>query len=77
MRDHKQLKRKRKSVLGAEPEIERQLSDPADLSQNYESIRRRSNNLPSSTSLEKINRSYGSMIPDKRSSLIPLVEDDV
>ncbi len=82
-KDLKQLKRKRKHELGDEPttsEIKRQISNPIDLS-GYDSIRRRSTNfpppLPQKSSTEKINHTYGSLITGKRSSLIPLVEDDV
>jgi len=83
-KDLKQLKRKRKHELGDEPatsEIKRQISDPVDLSEGYDSIRRRSKNfpppLPQRSSTEKVNNTYGSLITGKRSSLIPLVEDDV
>lgn len=90
-KDLKQLKRKRKDDLGDEStttttEIKRQISDPVDLSEGYDSIRRRSANIPpslppptipKSSSTEKINHTYGSLIKIKRSSLTPLVEGDV
>jgi len=80
-KDLKQLKRKRKHELGDEPvpsEIKRQISDPVDLSEGYDSIRRRSTNFPlQSTLTEKTNNSYGSLLTIKRSSLTPLVEGDV
>lgn len=48
-KDPKQLKRKRKRELGGEghsPEIQRQISDPVDLSEGLDSIRRRNVNFP-------------------------------
>jgi hypothetical protein len=52
-----------------------------DLSENSDSIRRRSTNLlpppNQSTTLDKTNKTYGSLITVKRSSLTPLVEGDV
>jgi hypothetical protein len=95
MKDPKQLKRKRKRELGNElyaPELKRQISDPVDLSESYDSIRRRSTNcsIPPS-SLEKTNNGYGPLISTnnhhqhqrfslstaKQSSLSTLVEGDV
>lgn len=86
------MKRKRKQELGGEPvkhEIERQISDPVDLTESYESIRRRTSSVPplppsssmhptgSSTATEKTNNGYGLLTSRKPSSLTPLVEGDV
>jgi hypothetical protein len=83
-KDPKQLKRKLQHELGSESmtsEIQRQVSDPLDLPENDDSIRRRTTHFPPppthSSSLEKTNHSYGSLITVKRSSLTPLVEGDV
>ncbi len=83
-KDPKQLKRKLQRELGSESttsEIQRQVSDPVDLPENDDSIRRRTTHFPPppthSSSLEKTNHSYGSLITVKRSSLTPLVEGDV
>ena len=83
------MKRKRKQELGGEPvksEIERQISDPVDLTECYESIRRRTSSVPPppsmhpaspSTATEKTNNGYGLLTSRKPSSLTPLVEGDV
>jgi hypothetical protein len=92
-KDPKQLKRKRKRELGGEsftPEIIRQVSDPIDLSESYESIRRRSANFPPPppSSSDKASNGYGPLISSnnhqrfslttgKQSSLSTLVEGDV
>jgi len=92
-KDPKQLKRKRKRELGGEsftPEIIRQVSDPIDLSESYESIRRRSANFPPPppSSSDKASNGYGPLIysnnhqrfsltTGKQSSLSTLVEGDV
>ena len=74
------------------PEIKRQISDPVDLSESYDSIRRRSINFPPppplSTSFDKGSNGYGPLITStphqrissntgKQSSLSTLVEGDV
>ena len=87
------MKRRLKRELGGDittTEIKRQISDPVDLSQTYESIRRRSTNFPppSQSPTEKNNNGYGQMIPTttsrryssstaKQASLSTLVEGDV
>ena len=94
-KDPKQLKRKRKRELGGDsfaPEITRQISDPVDHSESYDSIRRRSVNFPpppaSSSSDKANNNGYGPLITSnnhqrisipsiKQSSLSTLVEGDV
>ena len=93
-KDPKQFRRKRKRELGREsftPEVNRQISDPIDLSGGYDSIRRRSTNFPppppASTS-DKASNDYGPLISQnnqqrfslttgKQSSLSTLVEGDV
>jgi hypothetical protein len=92
-KDPKQLKRKRKRELGGEastPEINRQISDPVDLSESYDSIRRRSTNFPPPPPppSDKASNGYGPLITStnhqrislqsgKQSSLSTLVEGDV
>lgn len=93
-KDPKQLRRKRKRELGGEAfssDIQRQISDPVDLSESYESIRRRSVNFPPpppSTTSDKATNGYGPLISStnhqrvsvtsgKQSSLSTLVEGDV
>ena len=94
-KDPQQLKRKRKRQLGSEPfspEITRQVSDPVDFSESYETIRRRSTNFPPpppSTTSDKGSNGYGPMVTTnnhqqrisittgKQSSLSTLVEGDV
>lgn len=94
-KDPKQLKRKRTRDLGGEshsPEIKRQMSDPVDLSESCDSIRRRSVNfppLPPSNLSDRVNNNgYGPLISStnhhrislttgKQSSLSTLVEGDV
>ena len=72
-------------------EIKRQISDPVDLSENYNSIRRRSINSPPPSlplSSNKIGNGYGPYISSykhhrflstngKQSSMSTLVEGDV
>lgn len=79
-KDLKQLKRRRKTDIQSEEptqEIQRQVSDPVDLSQTYDSIRRRSSQMPappaSTTTPEKSNNGYGPLTATNqhyRSSLI-------
>jgi hypothetical protein len=58
--------------------MKRQVSDPVDLSDSYDSIRRRSKNFPlPSTHISSTNNGYGLLTTNKRASLTPLVEDDV
>lgn len=83
-KDLRQIRRKRKYSSNSEvvtSEIKRQTPSPVDSSNHYEPIRHRTAAVPStsnqSTSTEKINRSYGSLLVGKRSSLTPLVEGDV
>ena len=77
----KQLRRKRKHELGGDliaPEVQRQMSDPVDLSESYDSIRRRTSHFPPPpASTETNNNGYGLLTTGKRSSLTPLVEGDV
>ena len=89
-KDPKQLKRKRKRELGGEPitsELKRQISDPVDLSESYDSIRRRSTNFPPPPA-DKTSNGYGPLITSnnhhrlssltgKQSSLSTLVEGAV
>jgi len=91
-KDPKHLKRKRKRDLGGEAtthEIKREVSEPIDLSESYDSIRRRSTNFPPlPQSSDKASNGYGPLIssnnqqrfsltPGKQSSLSTLVEGDV
>ena len=87
------MKRRLKRELGGDPttnEVKRQVSDPVDLSQTYESIRRRSTNFPppQQSPTEKNNNGYGKLMPTttsrryssstaKQASLSTLVEGDV
>jgi hypothetical protein len=68
--------------------MKRQISDPVDLTQTYDSIRRRSANFPPSppqsqtpplttTNNNNNNHHQFSFISNKQSSLTPLVEGDV
>jgi hypothetical protein len=79
----KQLKRKRKHDIDDDassiPDIKHQISDPIDLSQSYDSIRRRNSQMPPSTlptaltSSEKATNGYGPLSVTNshyRSSLI-------
>jgi hypothetical protein len=77
-KDFKQLKRKEE--LDGDPiltEIQRQVSDPVDVSENYDSIRRRTAAFPTPPPTDRTNNSYGLLTTGKPSSRTPLVEGDV
>ena len=93
-KDFKQLKRKRhqqpEEQTNPQAIIERQVSDPVDLSQSYDSIRRRSTQFPPAppSTSEKSTNGYGpltatnqhyrsSLTTGKPSSLSTLIEGDV
>ncbi|CAF2622610.1 unnamed protein product [Rotaria sp. Silwood2] len=83
-KDSKQLKRKYKRTTDGEQitsEIKNPISDSVDSSESYDSIRRRNINFSSIptqiSSTNKKDNGYGSLTTGKKSSFMPLVENDV